>query len=54
MISCIVDPANPRIVTGYVPVGVIENVSKVSVLVPVTGFGLNIAKTPGGGFSANK
>ena len=27
---------------------------KVSVLAPVAGFGLNIAKTPGGGFSANK
>ena len=40
--------------TGYVPVGVIENVMKVSVLVPVAGFGLNIAITPGGGFSTNK
>src|SRR5690349_21413489 len=47
-------PPNPRIVTGYVPVGVIENVMRVSVLVPVAGFGLNIAKTPGGGFSTNK
>ena len=47
-------PPKPRIVTGYVPVGVIENVMKVSVLVPVAGFGLNIAKTPGGGFSTNR
>lgn len=54
MISCMVVPPKPRMVTGYVPVGVIENVMKVSVLVPVAGFELNIAKTPGGGFSTNR
>lgn len=54
LISCIVEPPNPRIVTGYVPVGVIENDMKVSVLVPVAGFGLKVANTPGGGFSTNK
>ena len=47
-------PPKPRMVTGYVPVGVIENVMKVSVLEPVAGFWLNVAKTPGGGFSTNK
>ena len=36
------------------PVGVIENVMKVSVLVPVAGLGLKVAKTPGGGFNTNK
>lgn len=36
------------------PVGVIENVMKVSVLAPVAGFGLKKAKTPGGGFSTNR
>lgn len=54
LISCMVVPPKPSIVTGYVPVGVIENVMKVSVLVPVAGFGLNMANTPGGGFSTNK
>ena len=54
MISCIVPPPKPRIVTGYVPVGVIENVMKVSELALVAGFWLNIAKTPGGGFSAKR
>lgn len=36
------------------PVGVIENVMKVSVLVPPAGLGLKVAKTPGGGFNTNK
>ena len=47
-------PPNPSSVTEYVPVGVIENVLKVNVLVPVAGFGPNMAKTPGGGFSTYK
>lgn len=54
LISCIVLPPNPRMVTEYVPAGAIENVLKVSVLLPEAGFGLMVVKTPGGGFKTNR
>ena len=41
-------------VTEYVPAGAIENVLKVSVLLPEAGFGLMVVKTPGGGFKTNR
>jgi hypothetical protein len=50
----VVPPANPRMVTEYLPAGATENVLKVSVLAPVAGFGLKDVKTPGGGFNTNK
>jgi hypothetical protein len=54
LISCMMPPPNPRMVTEYLPAGVTEKVLKVSVLVPVAGFGLKDVKTPGGGFNTNR
>lgn len=54
LISCMVPPPNPRMVTEYLPAGDTANVLKVSVLVPVAGFRLKDVKTPGGGFNTNK